>query len=129
LNKPKLWLSGPGSYTYRVVFHFVDEAGKSLQTRTWELRKEPHEAPRVYMLQARAKLVAAKPTLEELGHNYVSLTTVVVELEGELRASSLPASPETIWHEQLAAFPLTLGVVLGDGGLTFTLHTAKPKAK
>ena len=127
MSRPNLWLSAPGTYRYRVDFRFVDISGKLLRTKSWELRQDPQEETRVYTLQANAKWVAVQPKLVELGCNYVGITAVVADLEGELHTTSLPIQPPEIWHAQLAAFPISFGITLSAGGIKFTLHTAKPK--
>jgi hypothetical protein len=129
MKKPTLWLSTPGSYHYRVDFRFIDASGKLLKTRTWELKKQPHAESKIYLLQASAKLVSGKPVLEELGMNFVALTVVVAELEGELRTTSLAADRGDLVYQQMAAFPLSFGVLLSHEGLKFSLYTAKAKNK
>ena len=125
--RPKLYLLGPGQYSYRVNFRFIDAAGKLLQAKTWELHHEQHEKPQALLLQIDAKLVGGKPELEELGANYVGITTTIAAMRGELSTSVFSGfQPEAV-SQQVAAFPLTLGVVMDHDGLSFSLFTAKPK--
>jgi hypothetical protein len=130
MKKPKVWLLEPNRYSYRVLFNFVDPAGKLLKSKTWQLHKEQAEPPRILLLQAHATLAdrAIKPELKELGPNYVQVTTVVAEFEGELFPIVFEGfdQREKI-KAQLAEFPLSLALVLENSGIHFTLHIATPR--
>lgn len=83
MARPRLFLLGPGHYSYRVEFRFVNAAGDLLESKTWNLHQERDEPPQVLLLQANAKLIGDKPELEEWGPNYVTITTVVDSLANE----------------------------------------------
>ena len=128
MARPKLYLLGPGRYSYRVEFRFVDTAGTLLKSKTWFLHREQHEEPRALLLQANAKLAGEKPKLEELRPNYVAITTVVSSLQGELSTSVFAGFQPAAVEQQVAAFPITLSVLMTHDGLGFSLYTATPKA-
>jgi hypothetical protein len=125
--RPKLYLLGPGQYSYRVDFRFVDADGNLLRSKTWELHHEQHEKPQALLLQIDARLVGGKPELQELGANYVGITTTIAAMRGDLSISTFAGFRPDAVSQQVAAFPLTLGVVLDHDGLSFSLFTAKPK--
>ena len=127
MRKPKVWLLEPDRYSYRVLFNFVNPIGKLIKTKTWQLHKERDEPAKIFLLQAHATLAdrAVKPALIELARNYVQVTTIVSELEGELHPMVFTGfhQREKI-KEQLAAFPLSMALVLENSGIHFTLHIA-----
>ena len=114
MARPKLYLLGPGRYSYRVEFRFVDTAGTLVSSKTWELHREQHEEP-------RAKL-------EEVAPNFVVITTTVSSLQGELNASIFAGFQPAAVEQQVAAFPVTLIVLMTHDGLRFSLYKATPKA-
>ena len=124
----KRWKLMPDHFGYRVEFKFVNGAGTLLKSKTWELRRERTTPARTFLLQANAKLLPAKPTIEELGENYVAITTAVSEIDGELATKTFDGfhTPDLI-NRQIAMFSFTLGVVLDSRGLHLTMHTASPK--
>jgi len=128
MARPKLYLLGPGRYSYRVEFRFVDTAGTLVSSKTWELHREQHEEPRALLLQVNAKLAGEKPNLEEVAPNFVVITTTVSSLQGELNASIFAGFQPAAVEQQVAAFPVTLSVHMTHDGLGFSLFTATPKA-
>ena len=130
MKKPKVWLLEPDRYSYRVLFNFVDPAGKLLKTKTWQIQKESAEPSKVMLLQVNARMAdnKRKPELKELAPNYVQITTVVSEIEGELFPIAFAGFDKADQiNEQLAAFPLTMALVLENSGIHFTLHIATPR--
>ena len=127
MARPRLFLLEPGHYAYRVDIRFVDVAGNLLKTKTWELRKKPDQPHQVVLLQANAKLVGKVPELKELGENYVALTVEVESLQGELGTSAFSGVQLEAVSQQMAAFPLTLCVIVAHDGLSFSCYTATPK--
>jgi hypothetical protein len=127
MARPKLWLLVPNHYTYRVEYRFVDSSGKLINSKTWELHHERGEKPKAILLQANARLIGDKPRLEEVGKNYVTITVTVASLEGELKTSVFSGFPRELVNRQLVAYPLTLGIVMGLDGLSFSLFTAASK--
>jgi hypothetical protein len=128
MAKPKLYLLGPGRYAYRVDFRFVSPEGKLLRSKTWEIRREGDEEPRVQLLQANAKLLGDKPKLDELGPNYVAITVAVDAVAGGLATAVLMGLQPEPFHRQVAAFPLTISIIVGPDGLNFSLYTAAKKS-
>jgi hypothetical protein len=110
-----------------VEFRFVDAAGHLLKSKTWDLHQERHEPPQALLLQADAKLIGGKPKLQELGPNYVTITTVVESFAGELVTAAFVGFQPDAVNQRIAAFPLSLGVVLTADSIHFSLFTAKPK--
>ena len=113
---------------YRVEFRFKNEAGTLLKTKTWELRREKTSPAKAMLLQCNARLLAAKPTMEVLGPNYVAITTTVSEITGEFATKTFDGFHDMAKiNRQISAFPLTLGIVLDSSGLHFTLHSTTSK--
>jgi hypothetical protein len=127
MARPNLWLLADGGYSYRIDFQFVSPTGNHLQSQTWEFFQAPHEPPQVLLLQADGRLVGGKPSLQELGSNYIAITLVMAALEGRLSRSVFSSGQRRALAQQLAAFPLTLAIVKGQEGLKFLLFTATPK--
>ena len=127
MARPKLYLLGPGRYSYRVEFRFVDTAGTLVSSKTWELHREQHEEPRALLLQVNAKLADEKPKLEEVAPNFVVITTTVSSLQGELSTSIFAGFQPAAVERQVAAFPVTLSVLMTHDGLGFSLYKATPK--
>ena len=127
MARPKLWLLECGGYAYRIEFHFVDLSGKLLRSKTWQVHHAQREPPRVLLLQAWAKLADGHPRLEELGANYVRLTTAVAFLEGDLATAAFTGYQPGKINQQIAAFPLSLGVVLTNDSINFSLCIANPQ--
>ena len=126
--KPKIWMLGPDRYQYRVEFHFVDLSGTLLRTKTWELIRETEDPPKVLLLQANAKVASTVPAMKELGVNYVRITVSVSEMTGELVTTTFTnAETKDEVNQKLAAFPVTLGVVLENKGLQFSMHVTSVK--
>lgn len=127
MARPKLWLLESGGYSYRIDFHFVDRAGQSLRSKTWHVHHAQHEPPKALLLQARAKLGAGGPRLEEIAANYVRLTTEVASIEGELATAAFTGYQPAAVNQQIGAFPLSLGVVLTSDSVHFSLFVANPR--
>jgi len=127
MKNPKVWLLEPNRYSYRVVFNFVDPAGKLLKTKTWQVQKESAEPSKVMLLQANATMAdkARKPEMKELAPNYMEITTVLSAIEGELVPKVVTgfATRDQI-NERLAEYPLTMALVVKNSGLHFSLHIA-----
>jgi hypothetical protein len=127
MAKPKIFLLGPSRYAYRLEIRFVNADGKLLKFETWEIRQEPDEKHRVLLLHANARLLGDKPRLEELGQNYVAITVAVAALEGELSTGVLVGFQPEPLNQRIAAFPLTVTVIVAQDGLSFSLYTANQK--
>lgn len=114
--------------SYRLEIHFVDEAGARLRSKTWALHREQSEPAKVILLQANATLTGKNPEMRVSGTSFVHLTIPVSEITGELSVSAFNTQfdPNQI-NQQIASFPVTLGIVLDAGGVHFSLLTAKPK--
>lgn len=111
---------------YRVEFHFKNEAGALLKTKTWELRRDKSSPAKALLLQCRGRLSTTKPILEVIGPNFVCVTTVVSEISGELSITVFNGFNDmNKINQQINAFPISLGVVLDSSGLHFTLHSTK----
>lgn len=124
----KSWSLEESSVAYRIEFHFVDADGALLKSKTWELRREKNEVAKAMLLQANAALLGTEPVMKALGKNYVRISTSVSRIVGELTVTTFNglSKPEAI-NQQIAAYPVTLGVVLDSGGVHISLLTAKPK--
>ena len=127
MTRPKLYMLGPGRYTYRMDIRFEDVAGNSVKTKTLSLHREVNDKPQVLLIQANAKLVGTEPKLEEIGRNYVAYTVEVSSLEGELCTTALSFSQLDDVNQQLAAYSLTFSVLMARDCLKLGLYTSRPK--
>ena len=127
MDKPQPWNTESNRHAYRVEFHFVSPAGNLLKSKTVELRKEDGENPKAMLLQTKAALPAAQSTIRELAPHYWTCTTCVMAVEGEPSTSVFSFIEAESLDQKLAAYSLTLGVVLTNEGLQFFRHTTTKK--
>jgi len=128
MKKPIIWVFGTGDYSYRVQFDFVDDSGKLLKTKTWEVKRKKDQPPQVIFLQAAARVRAQKPKWEDVARNFIKITILVETLTGELTATTFNGFlDQGEMHEILAKAPLTISAVIEAAGVHLSLYTAKAK--
>ena len=120
------WDLEQNNLAFRIEFHFKNEAGALLKSKTWELRRKKTMPAKALLLQCQGRLSTTKPMLEVIGPNFVCVTTVVAEINGELATTIFDGFDDMDKiNQQINAFPISLGVVLDSSGLHFTLHSTK----
>ena len=129
MTKPQLWVLEPNQYSYRIIFNFVDHAGRLVRSKTWQIHKEASEPTKIMLLQANATIFAnaGKPELKELAPNFLEVTTVVSAIDGDLYSTTVVGfdHPKVV-AELMANYPLTMALVVENSGIHFTLHFTRP---
>jgi hypothetical protein len=68
------------------------------------------------------------PRITEAGPNHFLVSITVVALEGTWVTSTFENHQADAMNQQLAAHPITVAVIMGSGGLSFSLYTANEKS-